>query len=183
MSDGIWLNVGCGTHYAPPPWWNIDTVKNDEVHPDQVIDPNAPLPFEDKSCDRVLLSHVLEHVPWEQVPAFLADIRRIARAEVLVVGPDTYRVIQSYADGTEPWSIVTSVIEHKDHPDDMLTWPGAPHHWNCHEARVHQVATRAGFHAAPVLDHEILNDWPVVAWNPRWQFALMLRDCERTPAR
>jgi hypothetical protein len=176
----MWLNVGCGTHRAPQPWWNIDTVTNAEVRPDQVIDPNAPLPFADKSCERVFLSHVLEHVPWEAVPGFLQDVRRIAIAEVLVVGPDTYRVIQSYADGTEPWSIVTSVMEHKDHPDDMAAWPGAPHHWNCHEARAAEALKRSGFHAAPVLDEKILAEWPVIGWNPRWQFALMCRDSERT---
>lgn len=178
----MWLNVGCGTHRAPEPWWNIDTTENDDVHPDQIVTPGEPLPFADKSCERVLLSHVLEHVPWEAVPAFLSDIRRIAIGEVLIVGPDTYRVIQSYKDGTEPWSIVASVIEHKDHPADMAAWPGAPHHWNCHEARATQAAQRSGFHAVPVLDHSILDDWPVIAWNPRWQFAIICRDTERTPS-
>ena len=180
-TGGIWLNVGCGTHLAPEPWWNIDGHRDAEVRPDQLIDPEAPLPFDDKSCDRVFLSHVLEHVPWEVVPTFLNDVRRIARAEVMIVGPDTYRVIEAYKKGTEPWSIVASVLEHKNHPDDMAHWPGAPHHWNCHEARVAEVLTRSGFHAMPVLDTEAMcRDWPVVGWNPRWQFALVARNTERT---
>lgn len=182
-TEHVWLNLGCGTHRAPAPWWNVDTVVRkgpdvaaiDTVDPDQVIDPNRPLPFAAGSCDRVFLSHVLEHVPWEAVPGLLIDVRRIAVAEVLIVGPDCYRTIEAYKAGLEPWSIVQSVLEHKDYPDDMIEWPGAPHHWNCHEARVIEALNRTGWHAVPVLDHGILRDWPTVAFNPRWQFAVMAR--------
>lgn len=175
----MWLNVGSGTHNAPRPWWNIDVVEKDDIRPDQVVTPGEPLPFPDDSCDRIMLSHVLEHIPWEDVPAFLRDIRRISSDEVLVLGPDVYRTIQSYADGTEPWSILASVIEHKDYPDDMAAWPGAPHHWNCHEARVMEALNRCGFNAQPVLDDGLLASWPVVAWNRRWQFAILARSDER----
>lgn len=180
---GMWLNVGCGTHKAPEPWWNIDTVRRVgpdiaaavTVDPDQVIDPADPLPFDDGSCERVFLSHVLEHIPWEALPDFLRDVRRVAAAEVLIVGPDCYRVIEAYKQGLEPWSIVQSVLEHKDYPDDMAAWPGAPHHWNCHEARVIEALNRTGWHAVSVLDDADLAGWPVVAWNRRWQFAVMAR--------
>lgn len=181
----MWLNVGCGTHRAPGPWWNVDTVLRldcppaDIIDPDQVIDPGKPLPFDDGSCDRVLLSHVLEHVPWEDVPAFLLDVRRVASDEVLIVGPDVYRCIQAYADGTEPWSMIATVLEHKDFPADMEAWPGAPHHWNCHEARVMEALNRCGFNAQPVLDDRLLSSWPVLSWNRRWQFAIVARSDER----
>lgn len=177
----MWLNVGSGTHNAPHPWHNVDTVKRldcadvDRIDPDQIIDPDLPLPFDDGSCDRVMLSHVLEHVPWEQVPAFLADVRRVASDEVLIVGPDCYRVIDAYKRGVEPWSMVQTVLEHKDYPPDMADWPGAPHHWNCHEARVIEALNRGGWHAQPILDHSILEAWPVVAFDPDWQFAIIAR--------
>jgi predicted SAM-dependent methyltransferase len=178
-----WLNVGCGTHRAPEPWWNVDTVRRvgpdiaavDTIDPDQIIDPDQPLPFEDGSCERVMLSHVLEHVPWESVPAFLRDIRRVAAAEVLILGPDTFRSIEAYKAGREPLSLLHSVLEHKDYPDDMAAWPGAPHHWNCHEARVIEACNRTGWHATPVLDDAELESWPVVAWNRDWQFAVICR--------
>jgi hypothetical protein len=177
----MWLNVGCGTHRAPEPWWNVDTVlidgedvpRKDRVVPDQVIDPSGPLPFDDGSCDRVFLGHVLEHVPWEAVPRFLLDVRRVASAEVLIVGPDVYRCIESYRQGREPWSTLQSCLEHKDYPDDMAAWPGAPHHWNCHEARVIEALNRTGWHAVPVLDDALLGSWPVVGFTRRWQFAVL----------
>jgi hypothetical protein len=179
----MWLNIGCGTHLAPKPWHNIDTVRRVgpdvpaavTVNPDQVVNPAEPLPFDEASCERVMLSHVLEHVPWEAVPGFLLDVRRVASAEVLILGPDVYRTIEAYKRGEEPWSILQSVLEHKDYPDDMAEWPGAPHHWNCHEARVIEALNRTGWHAQPVLDDRILADWPVVQWNPRWQFAVIAR--------
>lgn len=174
----MWLNIGSGTHNAPSPWHNIDTVRRVDVppveviDPDQIIDPDAPLPFDDDTCDRVLMSHVLEHIPWEHVPAFLTDVRRVTSAELLVVGPDVYRTIDAYRNGTEPWSIVQAVLEHKNYPDDMADWPGAPHHWNCHEARVLEALDRTGWKAQPVLDERTLAEWPLVGWNPRWQFAV-----------
>ena len=168
-----WINIGSGTHRAPAPWVNLDSHDGDDVHPDVVVEPGAPLPFDDNSCERVLLSHVLEHIPWEDLPGFLREVHRVACGEVLVVGPDVYRTIESYKAGRLPWSLVGSVIEHKDYPDDMAAWPGAPHHWNCHESRVAAVLDRVGFTAAPVLDDSLLNSWPVVGWEPLWQFALV----------
>lgn len=187
----MWLNVGCGTHRAPAPWHNIDTVRHvgagipalDVVNPDQIVDPDLPLPFPDASCDRIMCSHVLEHVPWEHLPDFLLDVRRVSDGEVLFLGPDIYRAINAYKQGTEPWSIVATVLEHKDWPDDMAAWPGAPHHWNCHEARVMAALARTGWNAQPILDDADLADWPVVAWNPRWQFAVIARSNQRRTLR
>lgn len=168
-----WINVGCGTHRAPAPWINLDSHDGDNVHPDVLVTPGAPLPFDDDSCDRILLSHVLEHIPWEGLPTFLTDIRRVACGEVLVVGPDVYRTIEGYRAGRLPWSLVASVMEHKDYPDDMAAWPGAPHHWNCHEARVSSMLDRVGFTVEPVLNDADLDGWPVVGWARSWQFALI----------
>lgn len=181
----MWLNVGCGTHRAPAPWWNVDVVRRldcperDIIDPDQLVEPGKPLPFDETSCERVLLSHVLEHVPWEDVPAFLIDVRRVLRDELLIVGPDVYKTIQSWHAGREPWSMVATVLEHKDYPDDMAHWPGAPHHWNCHEARVMEALNRCGFNAQPVLDDRELEGWPLVGFDRDWQFAVVARSDER----
>lgn len=181
----MWLNIGCGTHNAPAPWWNIDTTRRvdcaaeDVIDPDEIIDPDKPLPYDDNSAERVLLSHVLEHVPWEQVPDFLLDVRRVAADELLVVGPDVYRTIDAYKRGVRPWSLLATVLEHKDWPPDMAAWPGAPHHWNCHEARVMEALGRTGWNAQPVLDDADLASWPLVGWDRGWQFAIIARSDQR----
>lgn len=182
-----WANIGCGTHKAPPPWVNVDTVRHDgpdvpardRVEPDVIVVPGEPLPFPDASCERIFCGHVLEHIPWEQVGGFLVDVRRILRDELLIVGPDVYRAINAYKQGVEPWSIITSVLEHKDWPADMAAWPGAPHHWCCHEARVMEALNRCGFNAQPVINYAELDGWPVVQFNPNWQFAIIARSDER----
>lgn len=170
-----WINVGCGTHRAPDPWVNLDHHDGDGVHPDVITTPGEPLPYGNGTCERVMLSHVLEHIPWETLPAFLTDVRRVACGEILVVGPDLYRTIEAWHQGKLPWSLVGSVMEHKDYPDDMAGWPGAPHHWNCHESRVAAVLDRVGFSVVPVLDDALLREWPVVGWSRLWQFALIAR--------
>lgn len=175
----ILANVGCGTHKAPKPWVNLDTVRHNQaehgeiIDPDIVVEPGAPLPFDDGACSRVLLSHVLEHIPWEDVPAFLVEVRRVLDGALLVVGPDLHKTIKAYRAGHVHWDLVTSVMEHKDWPPDMAAWPGAPHHWNCHEVRVRAALQRSGFDvetSAPSAS--LLREWPLVGWTPSWQCAV-----------
>lgn len=169
------LNVGCGTHRAPSPWVNTDTREADNTHPDVIVPAGQPFPFADGSCDRVLLSHILEHVPWPHLPSFLAEVRRVLDGEVLVVGPDVYRTLRRWREDQEPWHIVTSVLEHAAPPSNDNGCPEALHHWNCHEERVLDVLTRAGFTVAPVsIDPSGVEghaDWPIVG-PTCWQFAV-----------
>lgn len=167
-----WLNVGCGTHRAPEPWVNVDCADNDQVHPDVVVASGQRLPFDDASAERVYLGHVLEHVAWPAVPAFLAEVRRVLDGEVLVTGPDVYRTVHRWSDGLEPWDLVASVMEHAAPAGADNGWPEALHHWNCHEARVVDLLERAGFaDVAPTTD---LSGWPVVQWSD-WQCAVKAR--------
>lgn len=166
-----WLNVGCGTHRAPAPWVNTDTRETDNTHPDVIVAPAAPFPFDDGSCDRVLLSHVLEHVPWPAIPAFLAEVRRVLDGELLVVGPDVYRTIRRWRKGLEPWDLLASVLEHAAPAEHDNGWPEALHHWNCHEERVVTILELAGFTKITTLDPNTVEGWPLVAPAP-WQFAL-----------
>jgi hypothetical protein len=170
-----WLNVGCGTHLAPHPWWNVDLVENDDTHPDEVV-PRGPLPYDDATVKRVMLSHVLEHVPWhEPILRFLADVRRVMApgAEVLAIGPDVHRTLYRWRDGLEPWHMIESNLEHARCREDLDgPWPEARHQWNCTEARLLLVLEVAGFRdlrPVPVPSAE-LGNWPVVGAAP-WQCA------------
>lgn len=179
------LNVGCGTHYASG-WVNTDVWADADTRPDVVVSTAEPFPFPEDCFDGIFLGHVLEHVPWGVVLSVLDGVRRVARpgAPILVVGPDTYRTLERWRTGDEPWEMVISVLEHQGIPE-VHDWAEAAHHWNCHLDRVVALLERAGFQAVEDLTDVIPNDvamttwhddcfditWPVVGkWH--WQFAV-----------
>ena len=74
-SDLMLLNLGCGMHFHQA-WVNLDIAPAN----DQVIQHNLaeePLPFENRSCAAVYHSHVLEHIPPQQVRAFIDECFRV----------------------------------------------------------------------------------------------------------
>lgn len=178
------LNAGCGTHYAKG-WVNTDTWSGGDTKPDVLVEPGAPYPFEDNYFDAVFLGHVLEHIPWPEVPNFLSDMKRVAKpgAPFLVCGPDVYKTIERWANRQEPWHMVVSTMEHQDHVAKD-GWTGAAHHWNCHHERVERLLSYMGFvdlqDVADVVpknvsgknwEHKGIN-WPVVGhWY--WHFAIL----------
>lgn len=197
----VYLNAGCGTHYADG-WVNVDVWQDHETTPDIVVEAGQPYPFDDNHFDAVFLGHVLEHIPWSEVGIFLLDINRVAKpgAPILVVGPDVHRMIKRWKEGSEPWSMVESAMEHqhvqsvvnrmsKDFPqyEENYTsfWDGAAHHWNCHEERLLIVMSKIFDNCEKYTDvvkcdgraktwydevHDIT--WPVVGyWH--WQCAVL----------
>ena len=183
------LNAGCGTHYAEG-WVNTDTWETDTTKPDVRVMPGEPYPFEDNTFDAVFLGHVLEHIPWNEVPAFMNDMQRIAKpnSPFLVCGPDVFKTIQRWKDGQEPWSMVLATIEHQDanhQPGrEVEWWDGAHHHWNCHHERVWTLLGALNFFNLQDVFDDIPKDpsgknwlhneinWPVVG-HYHWQFAIL----------
>lgn len=188
------LNAGCGTWYAEG-WVNTDVWENENTKPDVKVDPGEPYPFEDNYFDAIYLGHVLEHMPWDSVGPFLDDMQRIGKpeADILIVGPDVYRTIKLWAEGKQPWYMVLSTMEHRDHNyqpgREHEVWEGAPHHWNCHEERVMEVVEKMGFREIESYTSRIPDDpnqtswiepstgikWPVVG-KYTWQFAVKCRN-------
>lgn len=191
-NEGVvkYLNAGCGTHYANG-WINTDVWQDDTTRPDVLTIPGQPYPFDDNEFDAAYLGHVLEHIPWKEVPAFLEDIFRVVKpnAPILIVGPDVLRTIKLWAQGKEPWHMVLSTMEHletnyqpgREHQE----WEGAHHHWNCHEDRVTKLLTSMGKrfviysdlipnNPAQVSWHDIDTNitWPVVGKH-HWQFGVL----------
>lgn len=180
------LNVGCGPWRAPEPWINLDVHRGDGVEPDILVD-DAARPcagFADGSATHVYLGHVLEHVPWDELPGFLADIARVLEpgGQVCVVGPDVIRTIEGWRAGRESWELVVSTLEGPDYfPADgghVMVDPGggwryARHWWNCTEGRVAKLLADHGFaEVTPIaLEPESLAGWPVVGYAP-WQCAV-----------
>lgn len=189
----IWANVGCGPFRAPAPWVNLDYHEGDGVHPDIIVtDASRPLgAYDDGTVERAYLGHVLEHVPWPEVPAFLADIERALApgGHLMVVGPDVLRIIQRWHEGLEPegWLLVESCMENpwdrcygrdEDLPYGIVEretqWKYARHWWNCYETRVLyalRTYTGLGEVTAHPIKREALGEWPVVAYT-QWQCAV-----------
>jgi SAM-dependent methyltransferase len=87
---GKWLQFGAGPNELPPPWENL-TVEHDI---------RKPLRFETGSVSRILMEHVLEHVPYMAALSFLQEARRVLEpGGVLRVSvPDVGRFVDSFAD-------------------------------------------------------------------------------------
>jgi len=188
------LNAGCGTHYAQG-WVNVDVWESDTTKPDVVVKPGQPYPFDDNTFDAAYLGHVIEHIPWNDVPKFLTDISRVVKpnAPILVVGPDVYKTIKRWKDGQEPFWMIESVLEHMDmnwQPERTHEWwDGAHHHWNCHEQRVEKLLDKCGFLNIRNVYEDIPNDpngsswfdsttnitWPVVG-KYFWQLAFSCKN-------
>ena len=105
------LNAGCGTHYAEG-CVNTDVWENSETKPDVLVEPNKPYPYEDNTFDAVLLSHVLEHIRWEEVPVLIAEMSRVAKpgAPILIICPDVFKTIHLWNMGMLPWDLVESTL-------------------------------------------------------------------------
>ncbi len=68
------VNLGCGRRYHAS-WLNFDVVPTHEsVRAHNLL---QPLPLEEASCAVVYHSHVLEHLPKDRAPAFIAECFRV----------------------------------------------------------------------------------------------------------
>lgn len=178
------LNAGCGTHYAKG-WVNTDVWRNEETTPDVLVELNRPYPFDDDYFDAVFLSHVLEHIPWPDVPNFLKEMSRVAKSKApfFIVGPDVFRTLNLWRHDKQPWWLVEAALEHQDvRPESGSEWwDGAHHHWNCHEDRVANLMSFLGFEEIETYSSKFKNNWkdeyvkeitwPVVG-QADWQFAI-----------
>ena len=94
------VNIGCGEAKAQG-WINLDI---DPAGADVLgHDVSQGLPFEDSSCDAAYCSHLLEHLPKEAAPAFLAECLRVLRpgGVLRLAVPDLEAIVRLYLDRLE----------------------------------------------------------------------------------
>lgn len=188
------LNLGCGPHYADG-WVNVDRITTEYINSDgdpEVIRPDVEanvlegLPFESGVADEIYLGHVLEHIPWSQVPDVLFEVRRVLApgGQLCVVGPDLHLTIKGWRegkwhdiDGDGGYWLVESVMEHSAmFMAGGEAWEGARHQWNCFEKRASDVVEHAGFsrqwsYTGRLADLRV-DGWPLVA-DTEWQFGFV----------
>jgi len=89
------LNIGCGEHYHND-WVNLDFTGHS--YSVLVHDVAYGLPFPDACFDGVYHSHVLEHLPRDDAPAFLRECYRVLKpgGTLRVVVPDLETIARTY---------------------------------------------------------------------------------------
>ena len=92
------LNLGCGPRPAPG-WINTDVEAFDGVQ--LCGDVRDGLALADRSIDYAVAIHVLQDLPWADIPKALAELRRVLKPRaVLRLGlPDLDRAIAAYQRG------------------------------------------------------------------------------------
>lgn len=89
------LNLGCGGHFHPG-WVNVDV---QAAHPCvMAFNILSGIPFADATFDAVYHSHMLEHLPVWQAPAFMAECARVLRpgGVLRVAIPDLETICRLY---------------------------------------------------------------------------------------
>lgn len=184
------LNVGCGPHRAPEPWWNIDRVErpgDTPTAPDEVV-PDGPLPYADGSVKRLYAGHIMEHMPITVVREVLKDWRRVLApgAEIAIVGPDVNRALEWFKRGLLTRDQLWERMEHGS-TTSLEAWrrlygadsvdPYAHHYWNCIPERVIALLEGAGFLDVRevTLSQISAGKWPLVGPSED-QFAVLARN-------
>lgn len=163
------LNLGCGPA-ARPGWVNVDRrcAAGLTVLADAVIG----LPFRDESFDLVVANHVLQDLPFRDLPVALAEARRVLRPSgVLRLGlPDLERAVRAWIDNDRRYFYI---------PDEdaksiggklclQVSWYGSvrtPFTWDF----IEELADRAGFRSVKRCAFgETAGPWPdIVALDNR----------------
>jgi predicted SAM-dependent methyltransferase len=117
--EDLRLSIGCGRTLLPG-WIGIDRRGGDGVYR---CDLRRPLPFADGSANVILVEHVLEHFPLDDLPTMLADYCRVLRpgGAIRIVSPDA-ALVADLINGTQ-----SERLAHQARLDEqMYRWPASP---------------------------------------------------------
>lgn len=125
------LDLGCGEFKTFPHWIGVDNGKMwGKLHVDAPIEDALKLDlFASHSCDGVFSSHLLEHIPFEDVPAALAEWCRVIKpgGHLMLYVPDEndYPKVGEYgANPDHKWNVnyekVVAAMERLDRGWDLI---------------------------------------------------------------
>jgi len=99
------LNLGCGP-CARPGWINVDKLPAAEVN--LIGDIRSGLPLAPGTVDYIVASHLLQDLPYPEIPIALAEMKRVlAPGGWLRLGlPDLDKAIQAYLAGDQAYFYV-----------------------------------------------------------------------------
>jgi predicted SAM-dependent methyltransferase len=135
-TDLMMLNLGCGGHDHPD-WINLDIAPSgsDVIQHDLA---REPLPYEDTSCSAVYHSHVLEHIPPENVSDFINEcfrvlapngVLRIAVPDLEGIAREYLRQLDAGDHKKHEWMIhelVDQLARHRSGGEMMKYWKQDP---------------------------------------------------------
>lgn len=126
------LNVGSGAIQTPVnTWYSLDAM----AWPVNCRADVRNLPFRDNTFDGIHCSHLIEHIPIDEVPDALREIHRVLRKTgvMFISAPDSRRAKEA---GSTYWAKVSH-------------WGGATagweHRWDCTIPRLRKVLEEVGF--------------------------------------
>jgi predicted SAM-dependent methyltransferase len=95
VEKASYLNIGCGAKFHPD-WVNVDKVSGSKQV--QSCDVLLGLPFSNDRFEVIYHSHVLEHLPKDKAPAFVAECLRVLKPGGImrVVVPDLENIAREY---------------------------------------------------------------------------------------
>jgi predicted SAM-dependent methyltransferase len=98
MTEAVRLNWGCGPQPAPG-WINADIRAYEGV--DLSGDIRDGLELDDHTVDYAVAIHVLQDLPWPDIPGALQELRRVLKpgAVLRLALPDLDRAIDAYRRG------------------------------------------------------------------------------------
>ncbi len=67
-------------------------------------------PFKDKTFQYVIASHVLEHVPWDDIPLFISELERVAFAGYIEIPRWTWEILGDFDVHISSGDIINDVL-------------------------------------------------------------------------
>lgn len=140
------LNFGCGS-IQPPGWINVDRQDFGQDLIIDLLDHGSYPAFRDGHFDGIVASHSLQEDGYEELPAVLAELRRILRpgGTLRVLWPDVAAAVRAWIGGRRDWFPIN---DNEPSIDDAfccyLNWFGTAKTL-CTAPRLVTLLERAGF--------------------------------------